>query len=401
MCAKKLNNVMTTTKLQLSKDTHPNQHRIAVIGNQIESMVNFRGPLIADLVNIGMEVYAIVPGAFGTAAQNLKKLGACPVHVPIDRTGLNPIKDLLLFFRLLWILRDVKPNTVFSYFAKPVVYGSLAAYFSRVPNRYSLVAGLGYSFIDDETNPSIRKRISRAILSFLYKIAFRKNTLVFFQNPDDRNLMVDRRIVPFKKTCHINGTGVQLYSYSIPDRPMDVSIFLLVARMIKEKGIYDFVEAARIVRTVYPTIRFVLVGGTDQNPSAIEKFEIDKWVRGGVVEWVGHVQDVRPWYEKASVFVLPSYYREGVPRSTQEAMASGLPVITTDAPGCRETVTPGVNGLLVPPRDPHALANAMIYLIEHPEVLHSMGNSSRHLAEKRFDVRCINAKMIDMMGLSR
>jgi len=169
--------------------------------------------------------------------------------------------------------------------------------------------------------------------------------------------------------------------------------------MLKEKGVYDFVEAARRVRKRYPAARFVLVGGGDQNPGSVTEAELGAWVAEGLVEWPGQVDDVRPWLARASVFVLPSYYREGLPRGSQEALAMGLPVITTDWVGCRETVKDGVNGFLVPVRDSNALARAMIRFIESPGLIGRMGLEGRRIAEERFDAHVINRRIMEVLGL--
>jgi glycosyltransferase involved in cell wall biosynthesis len=176
--------------------------------------------------------------------------------------------------------------------------------------------------------------------------------------------------------------------------------FTLVARLLGEKGIREYVAAARQVKARHPEVRFLLLGWIDSTPSAIGEAEVASWVADGIVEWPGYV-DVRPWLAQTSVFVLPSYYREGVPRSTQEAMAAGRPVITTDAPGCRETVVAGENGFLVPPRNVDSLVTAMLYFVENPQQVRIMGRNSRRLVEERFDVRAINERMLSAMGLDR
>jgi glycosyltransferase involved in cell wall biosynthesis len=169
--------------------------------------------------------------------------------------------------------------------------------------------------------------------------------------------------------------------------------------MLREKGVYDFVEAARQVRERYPAVRFLLIGGCDQNPGSITEAELHAWVEEGLVEWPGHVNDVRPWFSQASVFVLPSYYREGLPRGNQEALAMGRPIITTDWVGCRETVADGINGFLVPVRDPNALVQAMMRFVKSPDLIEKMGQEGRRIAEERFDVHAINRQIIAVMGL--
>jgi glycosyltransferase involved in cell wall biosynthesis len=172
-----------------------------------------------------------------------------------------------------------------------------------------------------------------------------------------------------------------------------------MARLLREKGICEYAEAARIVRREVPHARFLLLGGLDPNPSGLTQNEVENWVSEGVLEWVGHVDDVRPWITSTSVYVLPSYYREGVPRSTQEAMAMARPVITTDLPGCRDTVLDGTSGFLVAPRDAAALATTMMRFVTNPELIKRMGAASRRLAEERFDIHSINRGLLAAMSI--
>ena len=234
----------------------------------------------------------------------------------------------------------------------------------------------------------------------MLKFAFGRLNKVFFLNNDDVDLLVRGNIVPLNKTILIDGIGLDLAWY-VPVEPIVKPItFALTARMIKEKGIYDFIEAARLVKAVYPAVRILLVGGVDLNPGSIKESELVSWVDEGLVEWAGWVGDVRPWLARSSVFVLPSYYREGLPRSTQEAMAMGRPVITTDWVGCRNTVTHGVNGFMVPICNPTSLADAMMKFIEHPELVKIMGAESRRIAEERFNVHIINRQIMVAMQLT-
>lgn len=372
--------------------------RIGIIGNQAFSVVNFRLPLMRTLVQYGHTVYAIAPDFDASNKAALEAEGITAVSISLSRTGLNPIRDLGDAARLGRILKALQLDAVLSFAIKPVIYGTLAARWAGIPSRYALIAGLGYAFGESEEK-SVRRTIIRWTASFLYRIALGQAERVFMQNPDDLEEFASTGIVPINKMVHVNGTGVELDQWPVLPPIVQPPTFILAARLLKEKGVYDFVAAARIIKKSFPSARFVLLGGLDSNPSGIQSHEVDSWVSDGLIEWPGHVP-VRDWLGKASVFVLPSYYREGVPRSIQEAMASGRPIITTDMPGCRETVVHGRNGFLVAPRDPVVLAGAMQRFIEEPALIGKMGVQSRALAEERFDVDTINGTMITTMKLN-
>ncbi len=285
----------------------------------------------------------------------------------------------------------------FGYAIKPVIYGSLAARIAGVPRRFAMIEGLGYAFTPPDGREHLKRRALRGMVSILYATALRSPSRVFFLNGDDIDEFTRSHLVSPKKASLLGGIGVELEKWP-PAPPVTRPVtFLLAARLLREKGIVEYATAARLVRSRHPEARFILLGGLDSNPGALSREEVESW--SDDVEWPGHVPDVRPWLARASVFVLPSYYREGVPRSTQEAMSMARPVITTDAPGCRETVVDGVNGFLVPPRDPQALAEAMERFILHPELIERMGQASRRLAEERFDVRRANLRIMEEMGL--
>jgi len=355
--------------------------KIAIIGSQAFALWNFRGPLIREMVKRNLEVYALAPDYDDETRKKVEQLGAKSVPYRLSRTGLNPFRDTWDFLSLIFTLRKIKPDVTFSYTIKPVIYGTLAAWILGIPRRFAMIPGLGYAFTVPEERDEWKRRVVRRIAQFLYKLALRKTTKVFFQNPHDLNEFVQKGIVHPEKAFLSGPTGVDLQAFP-PVPPVTAPItFLLAARLLREKGIREFVEAARQIKAKYPDTRFVLLGGLDTNPGAISREEVEGWVKEGLIEWPEHVADVRPYLAQASVFVLPSYYREGVPRSIQEAMAMGRPIITTDAPGCRETVIPGVNGFLVPVRDVDALVSAMERFIKEPELIERMGKESRRIAE--------------------
>jgi glycosyltransferase involved in cell wall biosynthesis len=231
----------------------------------------------------------------------------------------------------------------------------------------------------------------------MYRLSLFFNRRVFFENQDDPQRFHHLGVVKSSQIVVLDGVGVDLERYPVKQDFPPPTTFILAGRMLRTKGVHDYVEAARLVRAKYPTTRFILVGEVDVNPDSVAESELQNWVDEGIVEWPGHVPDVRVWLARASVFVLPSY-GEGKPRSTQEAMASGLPVITTDCSGCRETVEHGVNGLLVPVHDPKALAEAMIRFVEDPALLKEFGRMSRQLAERRFDIHKVNQQIMRTLG---
>lgn len=374
--------------------------RINVIGNQWDTAYKFRGPLVRHLVGLGVEVHYFGPDQDDIYRQRLEALGAVTHGIRMSRSGLNPLQEARTLIALLRALRRIRPDLMFTYFAKPVIYGSIAAWFARVPRRHALIAGLGHAFPMDEGGSTFRTRMLTRVTRLLYRVSLGLNQRVFFQNPEDMQFFIDSGLVSATSAIRVNGTGIDLEYYAASTAITQPVTFVLAARLIEEKGIRDFVAASRILRERGWQSRCILLGGLDDNPSAIMEHEINEWVDDGLIEWPGMVDDVRPWLEASSVYVLPSYYREGVPRSIQEAMAIGRAVITTDTPGCRETVEAGRNGFLVVPRDVPALAVAMERYLEDSELIDQHGRESRRLAEERFDVHRINEVMLGHMGIA-
>ena len=373
--------------------------RICIIGNQAFSLLNFRGPLVFDMIEKGYEVFTLAPDYDDSTRSAVRSLGAEPVDFSLSRTGINPVKDFADMLRLSFLLRRLKPDITLVYAIKPVIYGTLAAWLAGVPRRIAMIEGLGYVFTASEESAPFKRRALKSAVSLLYAVGLSQADLVFFLNKDDIDEFLKRRLIFPKKVFLLGGIGVDQNEWRPMPSVTNPTTFLLAARLLREKGIVEYAKAAQIVKLKYPDTRFVLLGGLDSNPGALSREEIDAWVAKGILEWPGHVPDVRLWMAKASVFVLPSYYREGVPRSIQEMMAMARPVITTDAPGCRETVVDGENGFLVPMRDVEALAAAMERFILNPSLIETMGKASRIIAEERFDVKKINRVILKEMGL--
>ena len=372
----------------------------AIISSQAFSLLNFRGPLISSLVALGVKVYALAPDFDDGMRRKITGLGALPVDYGLVRTGMNPVRDGLDMLRLAVLLRRLRPEVTLGYFIKPVIFGTLAASLAGVPRRVAMIEGLGYVFTPFAGHEPVKRKILRVLVSCLYKWSLGHAHIVFLLNDDDIIEMVGSNVVKPDQIVKLNGIGVDLADWMPAAVVTQPVTFLLAARLLREKGIAEYAEAARIVKSQYPNTRFILLGGVDPNPGSLNTHEVSEWVKEGLLEWPGHVA-VQPWLAQASVYVLPSYYREGVPRSTQEAMAMGRAVITTDAPGCRETVVEGQNGFLVPVRDAEALADAMMRFIKQPELIETMGKASRALAEERFDVHKVNAIMLAAMGFTK
>jgi glycosyltransferase involved in cell wall biosynthesis len=362
-----------------------------------DSLIQFRGPLIDALLEAGKDVHVAVPGLApeSVIALALAKKGVRVHDVPLQRTGLNPVRDIRLLLSLVALILRLRPQFVLSYTIKPVVYGSIAAWLVGVKYRFALVTGLGYAFTGTASG---KRALLRRLIQRLYRFALKRTHRVFFQNPDDETLFRKFRLLPETVPSFVvNGSGVDVAEYSVAPLP-DKPCFLLIARLLGDKGLREYAQAAQLVKSVYPEAVFRLVGWIDDNPDAITQRELDQWVDSGLLEFLGRLDDVRPAISGCSVYVLPSY-REGTPRTVLEAMAMGRAVITTDAPGCRETVVDGDNGFLVPVKDINALADAMIKMVDTPGLAASMGERSRRIAEEKYDVHKVNAAMLEGMGI--
>lgn len=374
--------------------------KIFLFHTNADYLLGLRLPLLHEFVRRGLCVSALAPNLSDGHVSALQDSGITGRPYSIDATGLNPVRDFLSFFGIWKLLRKHQPAIVLSNNAKPVIWATLAAALARIDRRYCLVGGLGYAFTPEQGAVSFRRRLVKFVMGRLYKAAFSVATAVIFQNADDRNELVAAGICPAGKAHVVSGSGVEIERYRPVELPPGPPVFVMVGRLVADKGVREYLQAARRVKQIHPDTRFLLVGQIDSNPTSLQADELAAYVNDGIVEWPGAVADVRPWLQRANIFVLPSY-REGVPRSTLEAMACGLAVITTDAPGCRETVdAAGSNGILVRVRDVVSLVAAMQQLICNPEQRAVMGRNSRAYAERRFDTRIVNNDMARIMGLA-
>jgi glycosyltransferase involved in cell wall biosynthesis len=262
-----------------------------------------------------------------------------------------------------------------------------------------MITGLGYVY-SNHVPLTPKRRLVQEVSDRLYRLALRGLKVLFVYNPDDEQEMASRGLLrEVGKVVRVAGSGVDLNHYAAAALPSGPPSFLMTARLLREKGVEEYVAAARMLRARYPDIRVRLLGPFYSHPTSISRDELNGWVKEGVIEYLGATDDVRPYLADCSVFVLPSYYREGIPRTILEAMAMGRAIVTTDSSGCRETVTQDVNGILVPPRDPAALAAAMERFVRDPDLAPRMGQRSREMAEERFDVRRVNRVLLEHMDL--
>lgn len=366
-----------------------------VLASLAYSLINFRGRLIAAMIEQGHEVIVCAPDADPEIEAKLKAMGATYRQMPMARAGMNPFADIQTLTWLVRCFRKERPQIVLAYTQKPIIYGGMASRLVSGGRFYAMVSGLGHVYSDGGGRSL---RMVRAIVSMLYRLAIRKARAVFVFNSDDRAEMLRHHIIdPDAYVVQVPGSGVDLDHYGFVRVPDGPPTFLMVARLLRNKGVMEYVEAARIVRAQVPDARFQLLGPTDANPAALTTADIDQ----SVVEYLGETRDVRPYLAAASIFVLPSWYREGLPRTILEAMAIGRGVITTDMPGCREPIVSGENGFIVEPRSALSLADAMLRVCADPGLPARMSIAARRTVQDRYSVEMVNALLLSTMDMTR
>ena len=366
--------------------------KILVVSPKNKTVFNFRGDLIKDMIAKGNDVY--VTGPNKDFVEDILALGVKEfIEVPLVKDNTSVIGDFAYLKKLKEIMKTIQPELVFEYTIKPVIYGSLAAKSCGVKKVYPMVTGLGRVYASE----SIKTKAVRVITKVLYKAAFKGCNKVIFQNPDDVQEFVNGHYLPENKCVIVNGSGVNMerfYRSDIPEKP----VFLMVSRIIKEKGVLDFAKAARMVKKKVPEARFIVLGGYDNSIGALKEADIKEYIEDGSIELPGEVKDPVSFYGQASVFVLPSYYREGLPRTILEGMSCGRPVITTDWTGCREPINNGVNGYLVPIKNPKELAKRMYELsIDRTKVL-KMSDAAYKTCKEKYAVEIVNQQIRNIMG---
>lgn len=376
------------------------KNKILIIGTVASSFYGFRAELIESLIELDYSVYAFTSEFGKNELEKIEKLGAIPISYKLNRGGVSPLADVKSTLDLAKAIKSINPDIVFSYFVKPVIFGTLAAKIAQVPKIVGMLEGLGYSFTEQPEGISRKAKIIKSIQIVLYKVALPKLDDLIFLNLDDPQDLVKKYSIKVKNIHVLGGIGLDLESYNYQSPPnTNIINFLFIGRLLKGKGIHEFISATKLVKKDYPNAKFTVLGAIDEaNPGALKKYELDQLISSGIIDYPGHVDNVTDWIANSHVFVLPSY-REGVPRSTQEAMAIGRPIITTDVPGCRETVIDGVNGFLVEKWNPEALAKKMVYFIVNPEQIEKMGLESYKIAKEKYDAHKVNKRLLKILGI--
>ena len=373
---------------QIAGDGVDLKQTVLVSANSLWNILNFRTGLVRALSARGFSVVVAAPPSAQEMEQT--KTGMDIRDMPMDRSGMNPFADGLLMLRYALLMREVRPCAFLGFTIKPNIYGSLAARLAGLPSIPN-VSGLGTAFI--------RGGLLGRFVTALYRIAFASSHCVFFQNPDDRDLFLARKIIRPEKARLLPGSGIDLERFppAAPLKSRDPT-FLLIGRLLADKGVREFVEAARMTRLKFPGARFQLLGGLDPgNPTAIAQPELTQWIEQGVVEYLGPTDDVRPFIADADAVVLPSY-REGLPRSLLEGGAMGRALIATDVPGCREIVKDGTSGLTCEVRNAASLADAMArFAAMEVDQRQKLGEAARRKIESEYDERLVINAYLDML----
>jgi len=373
--------------------------KVLIACDSSHTLLGFRGKLIEELVKRN-QVHVFTPKIQQkSVAEKLKKLNVVVHENDLWGSNVSVLSDLKYIASLFKLIRRVKPDVFFPYTFKPIIYGTIISKLCKVNRITPMLTGLGYNFTDSETKKNLVSKITKMLLKF--SLSADKRVDIIFQNQDDCKKLLLENIINLKHKVHVvNGSGVDLsdYVYSEPETK-NVS-FLMIARLINAKGIKEFYEAAKLVKINFPNAQFKLIGSYDDNIDAIGEELYQKIKSGDIIEYIGEVNDVKPYIKEASVVVLPSYYGEGVPRCLLEGMAMGRPIITCNSAGCRETITvvpDGKNGFLIPVKDILALANSMKHYLSNTMDIILNGRNGRIFAQQKFDVNLVNAQMLKIM----
>lgn len=372
-------------------DRYIEKKRICIVATSGISLINFRGELIKSWINRGYDVVCVSIEPVEELGDMIRSIGATYYQVAGDRTSIGIISGIRMIKAYRRAFQEIKPDYCFLYMSKPVAFGGVAAIQAGIKHINVLVNGMENAYY----RKSIKDFIVRCVMSTMYWFVGRKADNVFFQNHDDMNYFIEHRLLTSSSASIVNGSGVDMTYFpreELPEKP----VVLMVARLLWSKGIKEYLEAAAIVKERLPDVKFLLVGGLDSNDEAISKEELEKYIKKGEIEYCGKASDVRPFLKQCSIFVLPSYH-EGLPRCVLEAMAVGRAIVTTNAPGCRETVESGKNGFLIPQKNSKELAEKIMYIIEHPELLKEMANESYNICIEKFEVSKVNAAINQKM----
>ncbi len=366
--------------------------KIAIICNKVGNVAKYRMELIDEIIKRNNEVICIVPKP--DHVKEIEKHGAKCIVIPNNRLSINIFKDMKYLKKLTNVLKEEKLDATFSFTTKSVVMGSIAAKKAKVPCNISMMAGMGYMYSSNKP----KALLVRFLLNIGFKIAFGYNDKIIVQNKEDKEEIIKRGFAKKEKVYVVDGSGVNLQRFTKKPVNLKEFTFLMIARMLDVKGGIEYSKAAEIVKQKYPRVKFIYVGSEDYSYRGVKRKQIQYFNEHKIVEYMGYQKDVRPYLEESTVFVLPSYLKEGIPRTNLEALATGRPIITTNVRGCRETVIEGKNGFLVEPKNYNELAEKMIYCIENKEKLQEMGDISYKYAVERFDVNKINKEILDIIG---
>lgn len=367
--------------------------KVLIVATAGESLYKFRGNLIREWIRRGCEVVCISIEPYEEMAPIVKKMGAQYYQVSGNRTGTSVLDGIKMIKRYRDAFKMIKPDICFLYMSKPVAFGGIAAIQCGIKRVIVYQTGLEIAFY----SKGVKNLIIRNILKLLYKYVHSHCETVFFMNHEDEKKMISWNLVKPEQVCYVDGSGINMSYFkrqALPEEP----VVLMVARLVWSKGIREYLEAARIVKSKCPDVRFLLVGGVDENSEALTMNEVKKLRQTGIVEYLGYHDDVRPFLKECSIFVLPSYH-EGKGTAILEAQAVGRPIITTTAPGCCETVIDGYNGFLIPSKNSSALAEKILYLAHNPSIREKMAKNAYCHCKKTFDQAIICKIMCERMGI--
>ena len=367
--------------------------KMLMIASKTKAHLNFRGDLTKKIVSLGYDVTVVVP--HDLYKKELESFGVKVIVMPYNKNSISILSNLKAIFDLKKIIKEEKPDKIFAYTIKPIILVSLAAKQCKIKEMYSMVTGLGHIYSDN----SLSVKILRVIVGIGYKIAFKFNKKVIFQNQDDIDEFVRRKYLKKEKCELVNGSGVNMERFPKTPLPKE-NIFLMVSRVLKEKGVIEYFEAAKIIKETNKNVYFMFVGEIDKTNYAVDISKLQEYIDDGIVESIPETDDVPKYVKKCRFFVLPTYYREGVPRVNLEALAIGRPIITTFMPGCKETVIDKKNGLFVKTKDVDDLVKKMQWMIDNPKEVEKMADKSYELCKKKFEVSIINKRMLEIMGIN-
>ncbi|MCL1077687.1 glycosyltransferase family 1 protein [Parashewanella spongiae] len=380
--------------------------KIIFVCSYAPSLVTFRGDLITKFVNEGWSVTCLAPSSDNVLIEKITALGAEFVNVEMDRKGINIFSDIKYFLSLIQKIRSIKPSIVLAYTIKPVIYSSIASFLCKVPLRVSLVTGLGESFSSIRTfNLRSFTDFKSYLISYcarsLFKLGLYCSTNILFQNNDDKNMILESSSLRSDNMNITNGSGVNLAHYPFRKRyltALDTLRFVMVSRIIKPKGVMHFLECARNIKKTYQNVEFHLVGWFDEG-SDILSSDLQPYILNGDIIFHGKLDNVYTILNKCDIFVLPSYYPEGTPRTILEAMSSGMPIITTDSVGCRETVLPEYNGYLITTKSTCSLEKSCEHFLNNRDLVTSLGKNSYALASEKYCVHNVNRHIFEILGI--